>query len=157
MQRAEILFGCYRKGEANDPKVYVAAVAAVLALYPEETIKFVTDPRTGIPSKINWMPNVGEVRQACEDHYGPIRRALEREAQGRRQIAERDQFTLTDGLPRKSYEELIADCQARGLDIGPKKAGVQAIDEFLAEHGVTREQFDAMPNLPPTRGFWRVT
>ena len=28
--RAEVLFGCYRRGDANDPDRYVTAIAAVL-------------------------------------------------------------------------------------------------------------------------------
>ena len=71
-ERAELLFGCYRKGDANDPDAYVGAVAAVLSEYPAETIKFVTDPRTGIPSRVDWMPTVGEIKRACEEHYGPV-------------------------------------------------------------------------------------
>lgn len=153
VERAEVLFGCYRKGDANDPETYVAAIAAVLADYPAETIRFVTDPRTGIPSRVSWMPTVGEVKRACEDHYGPTRRAIEREAAERRQIADREKLAITDNRPRKTYEELVADCQARGLNIGPKKLGlVQPIDSFLNEHGVSREQFDAMPDLPAGYG-----
>lgn len=154
-ERAKVLFGCYRKGEANDPDRYVAAIIAVLALYPEDTIKYVTDPRTGIPSKIQWMPNVGEVRQACEDHYGPQRRAIEREAAERRQIAERKQLAITDNRPRKTYEELVADCQSRGLMIGPKKPTVETIDAFLQANNITREQFDALPDLPKDIGVAR--
>lgn len=156
-ERAEVLFGCYRRGDANNPDIYVNAVAAVLGEYPEETIRYVTDPRTGIPSKVNWMPSVGEIRQACEDHYGPTRRSIEREAAERRQLAERKQLSISDGRPRKTYEELIADCQARGLNIGPKKSSVESIDAFLAAHGVSREQFDTMPDLPQPRSASRST
>lgn len=152
-ERAQLLFGCYRKGDANDPKTYVTAVAAVLSDYPEETIRFVTDPRTGMPSRGEWMPTVGEIKRACEEHHGPVRRAMEREANERRQLLERQTLAIADNRPRKTYEELVADCQAKGLNIGPKKPGkVQPIDGFLAEHGVTREQFDAMPDLPVGHG-----
>lgn len=157
MQRARTMFGCYRKGDAHDPDTYVAAVAAVLAEYPDETIWTVTDPRVGLPSKVGWLPTVKEVRDACEDHYGPTRRAQEREAAERRQLEERQQLRLTDGRPRKTYEELVADCQARGLNIGPKLASVQTVDAFLAEHNVTREQFDALPDLPKDIGLSRRT
>ncbi len=147
------MFGCYRKGDANDPDAYVGAVAAVLSEYPAETIKFVTDPRTGIPSRVDWMPTVGEIKRACEEHYGPVRRAIEREANERKQLAERNTLAISDNRPRKTYEELIADCQAKGLNIGPKKPSVEAIDGFLAEYGVSREQFDAMPDLPLDHEF----
>lgn len=140
----------------------MAAVAAVLAEYPEETIKHVTDPRTGLPSNpiVNpdtgyvWtgLPDVGDVHRACERHYGPMRRAVEREALERRQLSERKTLAIADNRPRKTYEELIADCQAKGLNIGPKKPSVEVIDGFLHEHGVTREQFEAMPDLPTGHG-----
>lgn len=117
-ERARLLFGCYRKGEANDPKTYVTAVAAVLSDYPAETIRFVTDPRTGMPARSEWMPTVGEVKRACEEHYGPIKRAIEREAAERKQLSERKALAITDQRPRKTYEELAAECRAKGLEIG---------------------------------------
>lgn len=44
------------------------AVAATLAEYAQEVIEYVTDPRTGLPAKLKWLPSVAEVREACEDH-----------------------------------------------------------------------------------------
>lgn len=71
-QRAELLLGCYRTGDANDPKTYVAAVTAVLAHYPQEVITSVTHPVTGLPSKKSWLPTIKEVRDACEEVLEPI-------------------------------------------------------------------------------------
>ena len=65
-QRARLLFGCYRKGDANDPETYVAAVTVVLAEYSGETIRRVTDPRTGLPRTNKFMPNPAEVAEACD-------------------------------------------------------------------------------------------
>lgn len=68
-QRAEILFGCYRRGDANDPERYVAAIAAILADYDFDLIKEVTDPRLGICTTekfMTFMPNVGELKVYCE-------------------------------------------------------------------------------------------
>jgi hypothetical protein len=64
-QRAALLFGCYRRGDANDPVTYSAAVTAVLTSFPEHVVEYVTDPRTGIPSEVQWLPSVAEVKQAC--------------------------------------------------------------------------------------------
>lgn len=61
------MFGCYRKGEANDPDIYAAAISAVLADYDMEVIRAVTDPRKGLPRRIAWLPNVKEVGDACEE------------------------------------------------------------------------------------------
>lgn len=64
-QRAALLFGCYRRGDANDPDTYCAAVAAVLIGFPRDVVQYVTDPRTGIPGTEQWLPSVAEVKQAC--------------------------------------------------------------------------------------------
>src|SRR4051812_40675540 len=37
-ERAKLLLGCYRTGEANDPQTYVAAITAVLSRFPEEVM-----------------------------------------------------------------------------------------------------------------------
>jgi hypothetical protein len=64
-QRAALLLGCYRRGDANDPVTYSAAVTAVLIGFPEHVVEYVTDPRTGIPSELEWLPSVAQVKQAC--------------------------------------------------------------------------------------------
>ena len=64
-----MLFGCYRRGDANDPDTYVAAVAAVLSRYDAELIREVTDPNSGIQTTekyMTFMPNAGELRVYCE-------------------------------------------------------------------------------------------
>lgn len=159
-ERARLLFGCYRRGEANDPETYAAAVAAVLAEYPEDTIRHVTDPRTGLPSNpptdpktgrtYTGLPDVGHVRAACEKHHGPVRRAREYEAAERRQLAERKRLLPPSG-PKKTYEELIQSCIDAGLDMGKRKKETVNVDAFLKEHGVSREVFDALPNAPDYR------
>lgn len=60
------MFGCYRKGDANDPVTYVAAIAAVLSEYPADVVQSVTDPRRGIPGKLKWPPNPAEIIDACD-------------------------------------------------------------------------------------------
>lgn len=68
-QRAEVLFGCYRRGDANDPKRYVTSIAAVLSLYDADLIREVTDPRTGIMTTkehASFMPNAGELKIYCD-------------------------------------------------------------------------------------------
>lgn len=64
-----MLFGSYRRGDANDPDAYVAAIAAVLSSYPLEVIREVTDPRTGIAATEKFaafMPNAGELKIHCD-------------------------------------------------------------------------------------------
>jgi len=87
--RAKLMFGCYRKGDANDPDTYTAAVAAVLGLYPGEVVARVTDPRTGLPGRSNVLPTVAEVRAACEELVRRETRVHERAAREQAQLAQR--------------------------------------------------------------------
>lgn len=77
--RANLMVGCYRKSDANDPETYFAAVVSVLVRWPREVILAVTDPATGIASRINWLPSIAEVTRACEDAYAPVRRRMVRD------------------------------------------------------------------------------
>lgn len=64
-----MLFGCYRRGDANDPDTYVAAIAAVLSVYDADLIREATDPRTGICTTekyMSFMPNAGELKVYCD-------------------------------------------------------------------------------------------
>jgi len=58
--------GCYRRGEASDPTTYTVAVATVLLGYDDAIIVDVTDPANGLPSKLQWLPAVAEVKAECE-------------------------------------------------------------------------------------------
>lgn len=69
MERARMLFGSYRRGDANDPEVYVAAITAVLTRYPPDLVREVTDPNTGIQTSekyLSFMPNAGELKAYCD-------------------------------------------------------------------------------------------
>jgi hypothetical protein len=70
-ERARIFFGGYRRSDAHDAEVYVASIAAVLALFDEDVIKEVTDPRTGICTHDKFAafpPNAGELKRYCDAH-----------------------------------------------------------------------------------------
>lgn len=145
------MFGCYRRGEANNPEVYTASVAAVLAEYPPDVINYVTDPRTGLPSKCDFLPTVKEIRTACEAEMAPQRAAAAREARLRVQFAERE-MTEADRSNRPSYEELQQRCAEVGLHIGGRKAmGPREDPEAIRERmGISKEQWDAIPEAKAT-------
>lgn len=144
-----MLLGCYRTGDAHDPEVYVSAVIAVLAHYPPETGRHVCDPVKGLPGKLKFLPTIAEIKEACEDHYGPTRRALERErrdAEYRRSLPP----PVEDRESRPSYEDLVARCRADGLDIGPKS--IRTGDDKAVALAVLRDKFGAtdaqLANIP---------
>ena len=70
MERAKVLFGCYRRGDANDPDQYVASIAAVLTLYEPDLMRQATDPRSGISTNekfCDYMPNSGQLKVFCDE------------------------------------------------------------------------------------------
>lgn len=103
-ERARLLLGCYRTGEANDPETYVAAVTATLAHFPEDVVTKVTHPIFGLPKEKSWLPTVKEVHEACEKIYEPILQQQLREKRVAEQMAARE---IEDGRPnRPTLEQL---------------------------------------------------
>jgi hypothetical protein len=64
--RARLLFGCYRRDDANDADIYCSAITLVLSDYPRAVVEFVTDPRAGIPARYKFPPSAAEVKEACD-------------------------------------------------------------------------------------------
>lgn len=99
--RALLLLGSYRKGDAEDPDTYATAVAAVLSQYPADVVQRVTDPRTGIAGRSKWLPNPSEVREACEAEMAHVDRAARRARDLAAQL-EREQESLRHDRERAS-------------------------------------------------------
>lgn len=120
-QRAKLLLGCYRTGEANDPETYVAAITAVLARYPEEVITAVTHPVTGLPSKKGWLPTVKEVTEACAEAVAPIAENEARLKRIREQMEMRERMERGE---RPSIEQMRAKYGENwGITIEPERQG----------------------------------
>lgn len=88
LDRARMMFGFYRRDEANDPETYASGVAAILSDYPRSIIEYVTDARTGIPSKLKWPPSPAEVKEACEAELARMRRMQQPASRVRRSTYE---------------------------------------------------------------------
>lgn len=150
LKQAKTLFGCYRKDEVHDPDTYCAAVAVVLSDYTRQVILFATDPRTGIASKIKWLPNIAEVKGFLDDTVESINANAKRDRDLREQFARRAEFEETERnrASRPTYDELAADCARRGIFIGPVKRATSAaeIKDFRERHGITQEQWNAIPS-----------
>ena len=100
------MLDCFRTGGANSPETFVTAIAATLARYPDQVIYDVTDPTSGLPAKLDWMPTIKEVHDACERAYDPIRRQVEQERQTAAQMAERIALEDARAQPRLTLDEL---------------------------------------------------
>ncbi len=112
-ERARLLLGCYRRGDANDPDTYVAAITATLARYPEDVIKAVTHPASGLPVQKDFLPTVREVYLACEEADRPRCERLAREAKTAKNRAEREASECRntpeqDAYIRDGFRELSA-------------------------------------------------
>lgn len=86
------MFGCFRKGEANDPDTYVAAITSTLTKYPEDIVIMVTHPSSGLPVMTDFLPSVKEVYEACESYMQPRREAEARQKRVDKQLAERAEW-----------------------------------------------------------------
>lgn len=58
------------------------AFVSVLARYPDSVVIAVTEPATGIPSKLKWPPSIAEVVKACDEAMEPILRDFDRKMVG---------------------------------------------------------------------------
>jgi hypothetical protein len=141
------LLGCYRTGDANDPETYISAVVSVLSRYAVHIIRDVTEPATGLPGRLKWLPTVAEIREECEILAQRDQRKFERERQIMAQLEAREALQITDGRPKKTYEQLVAECRAVGIMIGPK-GPAQAVDVAAVrqKYGISQADWDAIPN-----------
>lgn len=108
LERAEILFACYRRDDANDPEKYAAAIAAVLSGYSREIVEYVTHPKTGLPITCKWPPTAFEVNEACQKIVERDAKLFQEAVQIRRQLDEREAVDKRRREPRLSIEELQA-------------------------------------------------
>jgi hypothetical protein len=74
LRRAQTLFACYRRDEANDPEIYTAAIAAVFSDYPRAVVERAADPRTGVASEYKFLPAVAEVKEFCDREQARLHR-----------------------------------------------------------------------------------
>jgi predicted DNA-binding WGR domain protein len=76
MERAEeyaaILYGCYRRTDADSPEIFLSAAVTVLCGYPESIARAVCDPRSGLPAKLKFPPNIFELTEACDAKMRPL-------------------------------------------------------------------------------------
>lgn len=150
LQRAKLLFDCYRKDEVHEPDTYCGAVALVLSEYSKHVVEFSTDPRTGIASKIKYVPNIAEIKEFLDDVVESINASSKRDRDLRQQFVDREEFEEIERnrKNRPTYEEIAADCARSGIMIGPVQHMTSAaeIKDFRKRHGITDAQWNKIPD-----------
>lgn len=69
------LFSSYRNDQYADAEGFKTCLGAVLEGFPDEVIRYVCDPRTGLQRRMKWPPTISEVVEACEEHQEYLRKA----------------------------------------------------------------------------------
>lgn len=59
--------GSYPTGAPHDPEIYISGLASLFAEYREEAVRAICDPRSGIATKIEWLPKFKEVKDWLDD------------------------------------------------------------------------------------------
>lgn len=83
------------------------AVIALLSAYPDDVIRKVVDPVNGLPSKVEYLPRLAEVKAACEAEMLPVYRQRERDRIDAERKARRLAIAAPDA-PKPTREELLA-------------------------------------------------
>lgn len=155
-ERARLLIGCYRRDDVADPEVFARSIVAVLMRYPSEVVLQVTEPATGLPSKLKWLPTIAEIVEACESAMAPILRRRERERldeERRRALAGPTQPKPTKGELAAKYPFLF---RHKDAPASQRARSFRPLAEIAAEVGVTQEEIDALPNAPARcDGAWQ--
>jgi hypothetical protein len=133
---ARILIGCYRRGDFDDPEVFLRALIALFMHYPEEIVRRVTDPVTGVPGSLKWPPTIAEVKSACEERMAPYYREarLAREAQERRlRIEGPSDAPETRSAAVAAWEAEKARIQGKASEEEIRRAAEQRLSEIARE------------------------
>ncbi len=151
------LLGGYPSLSLHDPQTYIASVTTLLCSFSwwvgERAIEKVSNESKFVPSK-------AEVAEACK-HFAPdpsvvhskplavmIEEATERERK------EKEQRCLEP--PVQTVEEIRAEMRERGFPMGGMANQHRETPETVrAKLGLSREQWDAIPDAPKGEGFWR--
>lgn len=77
---ALVIFSAYNRADYNEPELFVANAVTMLAQFSEAVMSEVTNPRTGIHTRLKWPPKLPELREWCErveaEHKARERREL---------------------------------------------------------------------------------
>jgi hypothetical protein len=103
VQQAKLIAGCYRRDEAHDPEIFAAALAVLIAEYPENIISQASDPRCGIVTEFpNGLPNIGQIKTFLDNKAESLRQQTERQRRITQQLSDRQQAAHTEEQKRRA-------------------------------------------------------
>jgi hypothetical protein len=112
MERTRVFLSCFpQQGQADNPAIFVTAVARLLSTYSDEVVEAVTDPATGLPSRSRYRPALAEIKEACEAHLAPARRSSERSERVKQQLADRRAWEATHAARTLGGDTRVAKAQ----------------------------------------------
>lgn len=140
-QLVKRLLGSYPSVNLHDPETYVAAVVSLLTGYPywagETVVRKIT-------ASTQFVPTLAEIRPALEEQVKVARYAAEWDRGAEQQL-----LPAPPRPPKPTMEELKAKYGPNWGISNPDKARRPkplSPDELCAKYGVSREDFDALPN-----------
>src|SRR5258708_9432398 len=71
---ARQILSCYRRDDFADPENYLIQLGMILERYPDDIIREVTSPVTGIQRTCKFPPSIAEVVEFCDNAAGRAER-----------------------------------------------------------------------------------
>lgn len=130
------IFSSFRKSDTDDPDVYLAACIRVLMAYPEEVMRAVADPLTGIAGEQTFLPSIAELRASLDRRYAPIlaKQRHEEEIARTREIIDAAPDRATDEQRDRAIEHWErAKAETRGSVVQSQEQARQQAEKCLSE------------------------
>jgi len=105
---AKLILGSFRADQANDPDVYITAIAHLLSRYPPDIGARLTDPKDGVAGKYKFLPTVSEVRDEAEKLVKEERDHAYRQSELRKQWQLRDENERLEKAEPLEYRQKVA-------------------------------------------------
>ena len=137
--------------QGDDVAATVTVTLGVLGPYPawaiERACMKIARSDAGLDNR--YAPNDGQIADIVKEILRPYRSAFE-QAAGLLSAPLRDDVPPVPNEQRPTFGELQERCAKSGVYIGgyrPKGASAKDVDDLLKKYGVSREQWDAIPNV----------
>jgi hypothetical protein len=136
---AAAIIGSFRRNDADDAEVLVAAFVRILSAYPEAIVREAADPLTGIAGKQTFLPSPAELKADLDARVDRDAARVRRERMLEEQLrARREDSARAAGVTAEERERAVAYwAQERAemavAEMQAKRKARRALDAMLAE------------------------